>query len=31
MSQKIANRRTGLVDYKEPEANILSTIKESKP
>ena len=31
MSQKIANRSTGLVDYKGPEADMLSSVKESKP
>lgn len=31
MSQKIANRTTGLVDYKELETNILSSIREGKP
>ena len=28
MSQKIVNRTTGLVDYKELETNILSSIRE---
>ncbi len=28
MSQKIVNRITGLVDYKELETNILSSIRE---
>jgi hypothetical protein len=31
MSQKIANRSTGFVDYKGPEADMLSSVKESKP
>lgn len=31
MSQKIANRTTGLVDYKELETNILSSIREGRP
>ncbi|MBH5362160.1 hypothetical protein HUB90_03640 [Wolbachia endosymbiont of Kradibia gibbosae] len=31
MSQKVVNRTTGLVDYKELEANILSSIREGRP
>ncbi len=31
MSQKIVNRITGLVDYKELETNILSSIREGRP
>ncbi|WP_264720174.1 IS256 family transposase [Wolbachia endosymbiont (group B) of Eucosma cana] len=31
MSQRIADRTTGLVDYKELETNILSSIRESRP
>lgn len=31
MSQKIVNRTTGLVDYKELETNILSSIREGRP
>ncbi|RDD33841.1 putative transposase [Wolbachia endosymbiont of Cylisticus convexus] len=31
MSQKVANRTTGLVDYKELETNILSSIREGRP
>lgn len=31
MSQRIANRTTGLVDYKELETNILSSIREGRP
>lgn len=31
MSQKIVNRTTGLVDYKELETNILSSIREERP
>ncbi|GFQ79655.1 uncharacterized protein TNCT_330531 [Trichonephila clavata] len=31
MSQQIVNRTTGLVDYKELETNILSSIREGKP
>jgi len=30
MSQRIANRTTGLVDYKELETNILSSIREGR-
>jgi len=30
MSQKIVNRTTGLVDYKELETNILSSIREER-
>ncbi len=28
MSQKVVNRTTGLVDYKELETNILSSIRD---
>ncbi|GFR19746.1 probable transposase for insertion sequence element ISRM3-like [Trichonephila clavata] len=31
MSQKIVTRTTGLVDYKELETNILSSIREGRP
>ncbi|GFQ72501.1 probable transposase for insertion sequence element ISRM3-like [Trichonephila clavata] len=31
MSQKVVNRTTGLVDYKELETNILSSIREGRP
>ncbi len=31
MSQKVANRTTGLVNYKELETNILSSIREGRP
>ncbi len=31
MSQRIADRTTGLVDYKELETNILSSIREGRP
>ncbi|MDX5462545.1 MAG: transposase, partial [Wolbachia endosymbiont of Tetragnatha montana] len=31
MNQRIANKTTGLVDYKELEANILSSIREGRP
>ncbi len=31
MSQKVVNRTTGLVDYKELEANILLSIREGRP
>ncbi len=31
MSQKTANNYIGLVDYKELEENILSSIREGKP
>nr|CAH7764494.1 unnamed protein product [Callosobruchus chinensis] len=31
MSQKIVNRTNGLVDYKELETNILSSIREGRP
>ncbi len=31
MSQKIANRTNGLVDYKELETNILSSIRKGRP
>ncbi|WP_265041548.1 hypothetical protein [Wolbachia endosymbiont (group B) of Melanostoma mellinum] len=30
MSQRIADRTTGLVDYKELETNILSSIREGR-
>ncbi|WP_264375441.1 hypothetical protein [Wolbachia endosymbiont (group B) of Sphaerophoria taeniata] len=30
MSQKVVNRTTGLVDYKELETNILSSIREGR-
>lgn len=31
MSQKVVNRTTGLVDYKELEINIPSSIREGRP
>ena len=31
MNQRIANKTTGLVDYKELETNILSSIWEGRP